>query len=303
MYDVLGIGMAMTDKRIRFVPENPVMRKVLSYKGRYAKLSYEDFYVLSDFPELSIGAGGSVANSLRDLGRRGVKCAFIGKIGCDREGDYFERSLRECGVESFLSVVSDGRSGSCVVLIYEDGEKTICAKALAAKTLEEEDVDFNLLTQSRILFIEGYLFDQNPQLVRKLVAEARRCRCRIYLTLADVACVRENRDLWFEALPECDVLFGNVAEFAELACDESLLPSLCVMTKGADGCAVWHDKKWREFAAKSDIKVVNTNGAGDAFAAGFIHALLESAEIGECVAQGNEAAAAVLLSGESYLSG
>ncbi len=301
MYDVLGVGMAMTDKKIRFVPESPVMRKVLPYKGRYARLSYEDFYALSDFPELSIGAGGSVANSLRDLGRLGAKCAFIGKTGCDREGEYFRYSLQDCGVEAVLSVVPGGRSGSCAVLIHDDGEKTICAKALAAKTLEEKDVDFNLLRQCRVIFIEGYLFDQNPQLIRKLVAEACCRSCRIYLTLADVSCVRENRALWSEMLPKCDVLFGNEAEFAELACDESLLPPLCVMTKGASGCAVWHNEKWRGFAAKPDVKIVNANGAGDAFAAGFIRGLLGDSEIEECVSSGNEIAAAVLSSAESYL--
>ncbi|MDY4842336.1 MAG: PfkB family carbohydrate kinase [Alphaproteobacteria bacterium] len=150
----------------------------MPYKGRYARLSYEDFYALSDFPELSIGAGGSVANSLRDLGRLGAKCAFIGKTGCDREGEYFRYSLQDCGVEAVLSVVPGGRSGSC---------------------------------------------------------------------------------------------------------------------------AVWHNEKWRGFAAKPDVKIVNANGVGDAFAAGFIRGLLGDSEIEECVSPGNEIAAAVLSSAESYL--
>lgn len=301
MFDVLGIGMAMTDKKVRFAPDNPVMQKVLPSKGRYARLGYADFYALSDVPALSIGAGGSVANSLRDLGALGVKSAFIGKIGQDKEGRYFRQSLLDCDVKPVLSAVPGGRSGSCVVLIHDDGEKTVCAKAQAAKTLEETDVDFNLLKLCRVIFIEGYLFDQNPQLVKKLVAEACCCGCRIYLTLADAACVRDNKDLWLEMLSSCDVLFGNEAEFAELSCPENRLPPLCVMTKGAAGCAIWHDNKWQEFAAKPDVRVVNTNGAGDAFAAGFIRGLLTAADIEECVSSGNEVAAAVLSSAESYL--
>ena len=145
MFDVWGIGMAMTDKKMRFDPADPIMQKTLPDKGGYARLTYEDFYILADRPAISISAGGSVANSLRDLGKMGLKCVFAGKIGRDDEGQFFEKSLQKCSVVSSLSVEAEEHSGICVVLIHDDGEKTVCAKARAAKKLREEDIDFGLL--------------------------------------------------------------------------------------------------------------------------------------------------------------
>lgn len=301
MFDVWGIGMAMTDKKMRFDPADPIMQKTLPDKGGYARLTYEDFYALAERPAISISAGGSVANSLRDLGKMGLKCVFAGKIGSDDEGQFFEKSLQECGVVSDLSVESEERSGICMVLVHDDGEKTVCAKARAAKKLREEDIDFGLLRQSRAVFVEGYLFDQNPLLVKKIVSTAKSGGCKLYLTLADKSCVRESKDLWREVLPDCDVLFGNGAEYSALDFDESRLPRLCVKTKGADGCEVWNGKKWRAFSARQGVSVVNTNGAGDAFAAGFIKGLAVGSGIEGCVDYGNETAARILESEVSCL--
>lgn len=301
MFDVWGIGMAMTDKKMRFDPADPIMQKTLPDKGGYARLTYEDFYILADRPAISISAGGSVANSLRDLGKMGLKCVFAGKIGRDDEGQFFEKSLQKCSVVSSLSVEAEEHSGICVVLVHDDGEKTVCAKARAAKKLREEDIDFGLLCQSRAVFVEGYLFDQNPQLVKKIVSTAKSCGCKLYLTLADKSCVRESKDLWREVLPGCDVLFGNGAEYSVLDFDESQLPQLCVKTKGADGCEVWNGKKWRAFSARQDVRVLNTNGAGDAFAAGFIKGLFDGSEVDRCVYYGNETAARILESEVSCL--
>ena len=123
----------------------------------------------------------------------------------------------------------------------------------------------------------------------------------MYLTLADKSCVRESKDLWREVLPDCDVLFGNGAEYSALDFDKSRLPQLCVKTKGADGCEVWNGKKWRAFSARQGVSVVNTNGAGDAFAAGFIKGLAVGSGIEGCVDYGNETAARILESEVSCL--
>ncbi len=299
MFDVWGTGMAMTDKKMRFDPADPIMQKTLPDKGGYARLTYEDFYALAARPAFSISAGGSVANSLRDLGKMGLKCVFAGKIGGDDEGRFFEKSLQKCGVVSALSVETEERSGICLVLVHEDGEKTVCAKARAAKKLREEDINFGLLRQSRAVFVEGYLFEQNPPLVKKIVSAAKSGGCKLYLTLADKSCVRESKVLWREVLPDCDVLFGNGAEYSALDFDENMLPQLCVKTKGSDGCEIWNGKMWRAFSARQDVKVVNTNGAGDAFAAGFIKGLADGCGVDHCVYYGNAASARVL---ESELS-
>lgn len=300
MYDILGIGYAMTDKKIRFDGNDAVMRRFLPYKGRFASSSDEDFKYLATQKCLDICAGGSVANSIRDLGVLGINAAYMGKIGQDDTGRFFEKSLCESGVEPLLIYDSGHNSGGCLVMVHDDGEKTVCAKAGAAKTMKWEDFDSEVLKTARAFFIEGYVLNHNPGLVLKLSEFAGEEKIKVYLTLADAACVRNNREILCELLPKIDILFGNEAEFAELG--DIGLPLLAVMTRGANGSSILINGKWQDYAAPRCEKICNTNGAGDAFAAGFLSAFIKGKSIGEAVITANETAAAVLASAKSYLA-
>lgn len=301
MLDIVGIGYAMVDKTIAFDEENPLMREFLPYKGGFFSTSRETFNALADGEVTSISAGGSAANTIRDLALMGCAAGYIGKTGLDKEGELFRRSLKESKVVPFLIKSLRHRTGCCVVLVHEDGERTMCAKAGAAKRMELDEISPYILEESKAVFLEGYILNHNPELVLELQQMANYFGAQVYLTLSDKNCVLKNRDIILEIIKNVDVLFGNEAEFAALDAQDDEMPKVAVKTIGGRGCGVWADNKWSYFAPGECPKIVNTKGAGDAFAAGFLWGIMKEKSIGACVSYGNQCAVRVLGREESYI--
>lgn len=169
-----------------------------------------------------------------------------------------------------LFIDKENATGCSVVLVHKDGEKSICAKLRASKIIPFNSVNMELVAESRMLFMEGYWLDNNLLTVKKIINAARKNLIRIAFTLSDPQIVVQQFDFFAKYMKHIDILLGNEKEFEALG--ESVLPPVAVKTLGANGVDVLSQGKWQHFQPLKVENVVNTTGAGDAFAGGFLYA-------------------------------
>ena len=248
-------------------------------------------------------SGGSAANTVAGIAARGGKAAFIGRTGGDRLGGVFARDMRALGVDFAAPPSGEGAgTGRCLVMVTPDAQRTMCTWLGAAAELAPGDVDPARIAAARITYLEGYLWDPPAarEACRKAASIARAAGRKVALSLSDPFCVeRHRRD--FRALVdggEIDVLVANEAELAALyeAADfESGLAAVrgaceaAALTRGARGSVVLAGGAVHEIAAVPVPRVVDTTGAGDLYAAGFLHVLASGGSAAEA---GRAAAAA-----------
>lgn len=248
-------------------------------------------------------SGGSAANTVAGIAARGGKAAFIGRTGGDRLGGVFARDMRALGVDFAAPPSGEGAgTGRCLVMVTPDAQRTMCTWLGAAAELAPGDVDPARIAAARITYLEGYLWDPPAarEACRKAASIARAAGRKVALSLSDPFCVeRHRRD--FRALVdggEIDVLVANEAELAALyeAADfESGLAAVrgaceaAALTRGARGSVVLAGGAVHEIAAVPVPRVVDTTGAGDLYAAGFLHVLASG---GSAAAAGRAGAAA-----------
>jgi sugar/nucleoside kinase (ribokinase family) len=273
MLDILAIGDAIVDKIIAFDETDKVMKQILPVKGLFfVATDYEHSYLRSK-PALAYYAGGSAANTIRDMSLLGQKTGFIGMTGTDEDGDFFKESLTEYGVYSYLIQTSQDKTGCSVVMVHADKDRTQCAKGCAANLLQISDINDDYLKNTHAVLTEGYMLNRRPDLVENIIFRAKKHGAKNYFTLSDVHCVQNKRDLILRLLSQIDIVFGNEFEFDALNIDSSILQdTLCVKTCAEKGVEVFSQnmKTFYPLSALDDF--VNTNGAGDGFAAGFLTA-------------------------------
>ena len=292
MFDILGFGNAIVDLTAARKLIDLPLPELEKNRGGFFRATAEEFALLTqDISSYQINAGGSVCNSLKASSVLGAKAAFIGTVGCDDLGTKFVDALDEYSVVNVLKCVDNQKTACTVVLVDDNGEKTICGKMRAAKILELTDKDFGLIAASKMIFVEGYLLDHVAPQVRKIVSFAAENDVKIALTLSDPKIVAENRDILSELLINTDIVLGNEDEFAALG--ECCVP-LQVKTLGSKGVSIFNLGKEHFFPAIKVVGVVNTNGAGDAFAGGFLSAYLDNLSLDKAVHQGQICAVNVL---------
>jgi sugar/nucleoside kinase (ribokinase family) len=258
---------------------------------------------------LSSPAGASLRQSIlgpRDRGAAVLPPVFNGAIGRDERADEFAAGIAAAGVQAAL-VRKDTPTGTSVILVTPDGERTMNTFLGACRDFQEGDLDLERLGASRMLYLTGYLWDtENQRRAAERAAEfarSRRPAIPIAFDLADPFAVRRYSEQFRSWLPgRVDVLFGNRDELALLtggSCDEdcvadaaSLAP-LVVMKTGAKGCVVGWEGRYESVPGIS-VKVVDTTGAGDAFAAGFLFGRLQGASPIDCARMANAVAARVV---------
>lgn len=253
-------------------------------------------------------SGGSAANTVAGVAALGGRAAFIGRVADDEFGELYGHDLRSVGVK-FVSppAPADGEpTGRCLVLVTPDAQRTMCTHLGAGTALDAQYVDEHLIAQSQVLYLEGYLWDQPPAMdaFRQAAAAAHRAGRRVALTLSDRFCVERHRDAFLDLVAgEVDILFANEAEILALYEVEEFDRAvehvrghceIAALTRSELGSVVVTRDGVHAVAAHPVATVVDTTGAGDLYAAGFIYGLTHGYDAPACAALGGVAAAEII---------
>ena len=306
-FDVCGVGSALVDVLVE-VPLEWVEASGL-VKGSMQLMDLEAAAAVhAEAPGGTERSGGSAANTIAGLASLGAKTGFIGRVAGDRFGDVFTADLESLGVRFGGRADASGATGRCLVLVTPDADRTMCTTLGVAAHLSASDLSEDLIAGSAITYLEGYLWDEPVAIdaLRAAVAHAHRAGGRVALSLSDPFCVGRHRAAWRDLIAgDIDVLFGNEAELCSLterddldeACRAVARPGLTVtVTRGADGAWAFSGSADEKVSVKavSMGPVVDTTGAGDLYAAGFLYGLVRGADLETSARYGSIAAGEVI---------
>jgi sugar/nucleoside kinase (ribokinase family) len=306
-YDVLGIGNAIVDVLAR--TEDDFLVKQGMNKGAMALIDEARAQAIYDAmgPAVEI-SGGSAANTIVGLASLGGRGAFVGRVKNDNLGHAFSHDIRAAGVAFTTSAADSGPStGRCYVLVTPDGERTMNTYLGAAQDLHPADIDEGMIASSAIVYLEGYLWDPKnaKDAFLKAAKIAHESERKVALSLSDAFCVDRWRDEFLQLMRSgtVDLIFANEAELQSLyqtSDFDSAVKALrndidiAVVTRSEKGCLVIGPDGTEAVPAFPVKKVVDTTGAGDLFAAGFLSGLARGADDRTCGRLGALAAGEVI---------
>ncbi len=306
-YSVSAIGNAMLDL-VCEVPDEFLTQEGIS-KGVMNLVSRErSNYILKSVQPIKETAGGSAANTISTLAKLGLKTGYIGKIADDPKGKVFKKDLLDNSIiynTEFLDRNYTEATGKCIVLITPDKERTMNTYLGATEFLTAIDIDEELIAQSEWLYLEGYRFDgqKSKEAFYKAIEIARKNNTKVAITLSDRFCVDRHRSDFIHLLNEsADMVFCNEDELKSLyqiqdiqKAQEFITDSIsCLACTCAErGAYLFHGKSIRQISTNR-VSVVDTTGAGDSFAAGFLYGLSKNFTFDKCATFGNVIASEVL---------
>ena len=291
---ILGLGNALVDVLSKLDSDETLV-KIGIQKGAMDMISREQMYVIRKYQantETTQAPGGANCNTMRAIALLGGQSGFIGKVGDDNLGQFYEEALLKAGVASYL-IKTEGPSGACTVFISPDGERTMGTFLGPAPTISPDEITEDVLRNYDCIHIEGYLI-VNEELVRETMKKAKRLGLKVALDLANYNIVNAYKGLLEEVIPQyVDILFANASEaeaFTGLPAQEAVKAlekqvHVALVTLGKDGSLIGSEGKFYHVDAEGG-KPVDTTGAGDNFAAGFLYgqsvgaSLVQSAQIG-----------------------
>jgi sugar/nucleoside kinase (ribokinase family) len=303
--DVVAIGSALVDVLVRVSDEELARTGLVKGSMALVDLPEAELLYRAAGPAVEV-SGGSAANTVAGVASLGGAAGFVGKVADDAFGHVFTHDIRASGVEYDPVNWSDVGTGRCLVLVSGDAERTMATYLGAAVSLRPEDLPLDVVARGRLLYLEGYLWDvpSAKEAMRRAVAEAHGGEGSVALTLSDPFCVERHRREFLDLLnDEVDVLFGNEEEVVALfgarsfdaalaACEETGL--LVAVTRGAAGSVVVTERGPVAVAAAPADQVLDTTGAGDLYAAGFLFGLSRGGRPEDCAALGSLCAAEVI---------
>jgi len=252
-------------------------------------------------------SGGSVANTIAGLASFGAKCGFIGRVAADQFGGIFRHDIRSQGVAYDTAPATDGApTARCLILVTPDGERTMNTFLGASVDLSATDIDQATIENSKIIYLEGYLFDrhQAKEAFRDAARRARRVGVKVALSLSDAFCVDRHRDDFRKLVREgADIVFANEKEITSLyqvnsfeqAANTALQDcEMAVLTRSEEGSVLVASGETIEIPADAVSEVVDVTGAGDLYAAGFLYGLTRGLPLETCGRLGSLAAAEVI---------
>jgi sugar/nucleoside kinase (ribokinase family) len=303
-FDVVGIGNALVDvishESDAFLGEHGLRKGIQALvDGPAAERLYGAMGSASE------ASGGSAANTLAGLASFGGRAAFLGRVADDQLGAVYVHDIEAVGVTFPLAPATGGSpTGRCLIVVTPDAERTMSTFLGAAAEIGPDDVHEDTIGAAGICYLEGYLFDppQAREALAKAVAASHRAGGKVALSLSDPGCVERNGPVIAEALEGVDLLFGNEDELALLfgtdapaALDEAAARcEVVAMTRGAEGCLIARGDERVSAPAAPVASVVDTTGAGDLFAAGFLRGFTTGKALAECARLGAVAAAEVI---------
>ena len=299
---ILGIGNAIVDVICKV--EDSFLSKNNLTKSTMKLVNETEFRnLLSNLKIEETISGGSVANSIVGLSQLGNKVGFIGKVNEDELGDKYEEGLKKEKVEYFYSKKKeDLPTGSCLILITSDSERTMCTFLGIAGKINENDVDINAVKNSEITFLEGYLWDEGDP--KKAFDKAIQNSNKVAMSLSDLFCVERHKSHFLNLFKnKLNITFSNEQEilslldtknFDEVVSFAKELGKLIVITRGEKGSIAINKNEVVECDIQKNIKIVDLTGAGDLFAAGFLHGHVNNLSIKESLQKGTEMSAKVI---------
>ena len=248
-------------------------------------------------------SGGSVANSIVGLSQLGNKVGFIGKVSDDDLGQKYEDGLRKENVNYFYCKKKEILStGTCLILITPDSERTMCTFLGTAGKINGNDVDVNSIRNSEITFLEGYLWDEGEP--KSAFDKAIENSNKIAMTLSDLFCVERHKPHFLDLVKnKLDITFSNEQEilslidaknFSDVINFAKQLKKLLIVTRGEKGSIVINDNEVIECAAQKNLKIVDLTGAGDLFAAGFLHGYINNLSLQKSLEKGTEMSSKII---------
>jgi sugar/nucleoside kinase (ribokinase family) len=289
---VIGIGNALTDMLVNLA-NDAVLEEYQLAKG---SMSLVDGQLQTDISKsvagcpYSLSLGGSASNTIRAMAHLGCEVGFIGKVGDDTTGDFYIQALRNVGVKPYI-LHSEHISGKCVSLVSPDGERTLVTHLGAAADLQAEEIDGAIFEGYDCLYVEGYLV-QDHDLIRTTMHKAHAEGLKVAIDLASFNVVEENRAFLHELVEKyVDILFANEEEARAFTGESEAINALnyisrmCELTIvkiGTRGALIKRGDEVVHVGIMAAAKRVDTTGAGDFYAAGFIYGLTQGLPLREC---------------------
>tara|TARA_Y100001958_G_scaffold158656_1_gene157210 strand:- start:60 stop:992 length:933 start_codon:yes stop_codon:yes gene_type:complete len=291
---ILGIGNAIVDVICK-VDENFIIQNKLTKSTMKLVDEVEFKKLLSSLKIEGTVSGGSVANSIVGLSQLGNEVGFIGKVSDDHLGNKYEEGLKKENVKFFYSKKKEEiPTGTCLILITPDSERTMITFLGTAGKISKNDIDTNAVKKSEILFLEGYLWDEGEP--KKAFEKAIDSSNKVAMSLSDLFCVERHKPNFLELVKsKLDITFSNeqeimslidVKKFDDVISFAKEVNKLIVITRGEKGSIAISKNEIVECSAIKNLKIKDLTGAGDLFASGFLHGqinnktLKESLEIG-----------------------
>ncbi len=248
-------------------------------------------------------SGGSVANSIVGLSQLGDKVGFIGKVNDDELGSKYEDGLKQENVEYFYSKKKEELpTGTCLILVTPDSERTMCTFLGTAGKINESDVDSNVIKKSELILLEGYLWDEGEP--KKAFEKAIQSANKVAMSLSDQFCVDRHKTHFLELVKnKLDITFANEQEimslidaksFDEVVNFSKTLSKIIVLTRGEKGAVAINGQEVVECGVKQNLKIVDLTGAGDLFAGGFLHGYINNMSLKESLDKGTEMSSKVI---------
>ena len=300
---ILGIGNAIVDVICKvndsFINRNNLTKSTM-------KLFFDENEFKNLLNNLKIEktvSGGSVANSIVGLSQLGDKVGFIGKVSDDSFGLKYEEGLKKENVEYFYSKKKEELpTGTCLILVTPDSERTMCTFLGTAGKINESDVSSEAIKKSEIIFLEGYLWDEGEP--KKAFDKAINNANKVAMSLSDLFCVDRHKQHFLNLVKnKLDITFANEQEitslieaknFSEVIDFSKQLNKLIVITRGEKGAVAISDEEVFECDVKKNLNIVDLTGAGDLFAAGFLHGYINELTTKECLEKGTEMSSRVI---------
>ena len=299
---ILGIGNAIVDVLCKVSDEFLVKNLLTKSTMKLVEETQFKNLISSIKIEQTI-SGGSVANSIVGLSQLGNDVGFIGKINNDPLGINYEEGLLKENVSFIYKKQNETLpTGTCVILITPDSERTMCTYLGIAGKINENDINYKSIQKSEITFLEGYLWDDgDPQ---KALEKAIEASNKVAMSLSDLFCVERHKKKFLDlAERKLDIIFANEQEILSLINSEKIEDAInfakntkknVIITRGSKGAISIYNNEVSECKANTDIKVVDLTGAGDLFAAGYLHAYINNLSLKQCLAKGTEMSSKVI---------
>ena len=300
--NILGIGNAIVDVickvEDKYLLDNKLTKSTMKLVD---EVEFKKF--LSTLKIESTVSGGSVANSIVGLSQLGNNAGFIGKVSDDDLGQKYEDGLKKENVNYFYSKKKELLpTGTCLILITPDSERTMCTFLGTAGKINEKDININSVKNSEITFLEGYLWDEGEP--KSAFDKAIENSNKVAMSLSDLFCVERHRPHFLNLVKnKLDITFANEQEitslidaknFEEVISYAKQLEKIIVITRGEKGSIAVHNNDVTECDSKKDLKVVDLTGAGDLFAAGFLHGYIRNLGTKESLKKGTELSSKII---------
>ena len=299
---IIGIGNAIVDVICKvndnFLTNNKLTKSTMKLvdESEFKKL-------LSNLTIEETVSGGSVANTIVGLSQLGDKVGFIGKVSNDKLGGKYEEGLKKDNVEYFYSKKKEILpTGTCLILITPDSERTMCTFLGTAGKINENDINTNAVKNSEILFLEGYLWDEGEP--KKAFDKAMQNSNKVAMSLSDLFCVERHKSHFLDLVKnKLDITFANEQEIMSLINTKSFdevikfskqLKKLIIITRGEKGATAIQGNEVVDYGIQKNLKIVDLTGAGDLFAAGFLHGHVNNLSLKESLNKGTEMSSKII---------